>query len=158
MIRLNRIEPTLPPDAFRTFSVNMPLATHWRRATCEEVGCEAFLCGWVTTVPPESREYADLARACRGEIDGFRRGAAPGSPETTPEGFLRFTFPPGQPCLRASSHKIHNDEMPVFQHRGGDWRATTGRVVTHSTAESWRDELGENQLRIIEQRQRYGAE
>jgi hypothetical protein len=158
MFGLNRIAPAAPPHLFRTFSVRQPLATHWRRATCEEVECEAFHRGWVTTVPPESQEYVDLARACRGEVDGFRRGAAPGSPEVTAEGFLRFTFPAGQLCLRASAHKIHNDEMPIFQHRGGDWRASSGRVVTHSTPESWRDELGENQLRIVAERQRYGAE
>ncbi len=156
-IELNRIVPAAPPGAFRTFSASQPLPTHWRRAGCIEVRCEHHLSGWTTAVVPDSDEERLLIRACVGQIDGWKRGHD-GNPVRTPDGLVHYRFPPGQACLRVMSHRVPLDRPAVFRHRDGDWRGGGGRVVVHSSAESWRDELAENQIRLREQRTRYGVE
>ncbi len=155
-VQLNRVVPAAPSSLFRTFSASQPVATHWRRASCEEVQCPKLAGGWEITVPPDSQELATLAAACRGELDGVKRGY--GQHFTQPDGMLTYVFPPGQPCLGALAHRVPLDRPAVFRHRDGDWRGGSGRVVVHSSAESWRDELGENQLRLRDQRTRYGVE
>jgi hypothetical protein len=142
------------PRQVRTFSVAMPRSTHREPATCEQVACPKFLSGWVTTVAPDSPELQTLALACRGEVDGHRRGY--GRVATTAEGFLEYWFPPGQPCLSASTHSVPNGEPPIFRHKLGDHRATFGSVVTHRSADSWVAEFGEHQQRLADQQQRFG--
>lgn len=148
-----RIQPLGPVSGYRTFGQRV---TRRVRATCAEVGCEQHRDGWVTVVPPGSPDEGVLRAACEGRVDGHRRQWAEVAP--TPSGFLAYSFPPGQPCLRASLHRV-----PVavqLYHRTGDWRnaGSTSGLVTHPDAQSWVDEFGEHQQRVAQQRQRYGAE
>ena len=51
---------------------------------------------------------------------GVRTGA---TTETAPDGFVRLTFPAGQPCFRASSHRVSVQRPPIFLVRPGDARS-----------------------------------
>lgn len=147
-----RIQPLGPVHGYRTFGQRV---TRRVQATCAEVGCGAYAKGWVTTVLPASEDMATLLAACRGEIDGHRRTY---TMLALPDGFVRYTFEPGQPCFKASTHRM--PMAVVNYHRVGDWRNAghPGDVVTHPDTQSWVDEFGAHQQKIAEQRQRYGAE
>lgn len=155
MIRHNgamRIVSAAPVQAFRSFGMTVTRRVH---ATCEEFGCEHWAKGWITAVPPDSPDEGVLVAACDGRVDQFRRRWT--RIEVTSNGFHAYHFPPGQPCLRASTHTIPWNF--AWHHRDGDWRGNpTGIVVPHPDGTSWVDEFGEHQQRIADQRKRYGAE
>ena len=143
---LNRIErDLLPPQAYQTYTIAVPLATHWRPATCDEVDCPHYLLGWRTLVPADSPQ-ADYIRHDR------TRSA---TEERTPEGLAAFTFGPGQRCFQASQHKVQNGRPERFIQRGGDHRANPdARVIEHTGPSPWVDSFGENQERLTDAQQR----
>lgn len=138
---MNRITPNLPAAAYQTYELAVPLPTHWRPATCAEIDCPAYLYGWATTVLPDSADEALIRRAGR----HF-------TVERTPDGFLRFVFPAGQPCFAASAHRVQVEREPLYLVRGGDFRGNPRRIPTrvHADATDWVDDFGEHQLRIAE--------
>lgn len=149
-----RIQPQGPVTGYRSFGMTV---TKWVKATCEEFGCEQWERGWVSIVVPGSRDENVLLQGCNGRIDGLRRASS--GVQTQPDGFVRYTFEPGQPCFKASTHQIPWDGR--LYHRPGDWRGNPDgpRAVTvHPNPQSWVDEFAEHQLRVAGQRERYGAE
>lgn len=150
--RLNRITPAAPVTGFKTYGMRV---IEREPATCEADDCGPYLNGWATVVLPETPDVGVIEAACRGEIDGYRRQWQ--TRELLPDGFLRFWFPPGQPCFRASAHSI-----PVtarYSLRDGDWRGNpSGKIVTTHDARTWLDDFGEHQQRIVDQRRALGAE
>jgi len=146
-----RMQPLGPVQAYKTYAIRQPLATHWRRATCEEVGCEAFLKGWVTRVPAGSPQAEYIASKVHG-----RRFH-----ETTGHGNLaraerEFMFAPGQPCFRASEHRLPHGRPPLYVVRGGDHRGNpSGERLVHRRPEDWAEDLGEH-LDMIKERQEKG--
>jgi len=142
------IAPQGPVQAYKTYAVRQPLATHWRKATCEEINCPAFLNGWVTRVPWGSPE-ADYIIAGR-HRRRFKETTGIDSAER------EFMFAPGQPCWRASEHQAPLGRPPLFIVRGGDYRGNpAGDRRVHVRAEDWRDDLGEH-LIMIKDRQARG--
>ncbi|MDP3909464.1 MAG: hypothetical protein Q8Q14_03650 [Gemmatimonadales bacterium] len=90
----------------QTYRVAVPLATHWRPATCEEVHCPHFLNGWTTVLPAGSDHVAVLKKS----------GRIYTSERTQDGGLLEFVFPAGQPCFRASIHRIQTGRPGIFLH------------------------------------------
>jgi hypothetical protein len=141
-----------PVSGFRSFGVQV---TQRVACTCEEFGCEHWVKGWVSTVIPGSPDAGLLEQACDGRVDGYRRAWS--RLEPLQNGFVAVHFEPGQPCLRASTHRI--PWAANWYHRDGDWRGNpSGLRRAHPDVQSWADELGQHQNRLIDQRQRYGAE
>lgn len=139
---INRMPAALPIGAMQTYRVSSPRSTHTRPATCAEVGCAAYLKGWVTTVPRGS----DQERALRQYVgrhapDGLRRDGkevtAIGSPN------VEFLFNPGSPCFKASTHRVSLQRPELFLVRGGDWRANTGLIRRHHRPEHWVEDMSE---------------
>ena len=143
---VNRVTPALPAASMKTYQVAAPLATHWRPATCAEVGCPNYLNGWLTRVPFGS-ELAEEARGLRGRYHFV---------ETREEGDAVFTFPPGQACFRASAHQVPLERDPVFLVRGGDWRGnprgTPARA--HRRPEDWVDDFATHQQDLADRIER----
>jgi hypothetical protein len=136
----NRIEPAAPVTAYRTFAVTAPLATHFRRATCEEAGCAAFTNGWVTRV--QNPEQADYIRRNSGRTFDERE---PGV----------FVFAAGQVCFGASDHRVRIERGEHYLVRDGDWRGNpTGNVRRHTSSSLWVEEFAEHQdfLKTIKER------
>lgn len=141
-----RIQPAVPAWAMKTYRVASPLATHWRAATCEEVTCPHYLFGWATTVLPDSADEATIKAS----------GRHWASREPQPGGFVRYTFPPGQPCFAASRHKVQVGRPELFYVQGGDWRGNPACLPTrqHVRGEDFIEDFGEHQQRIADAREK----
>ncbi len=141
-----------PVGGFRSFGMR---TTRTVSATCAEVDCPHWQNGWACVVVPGSEDAGVVEAACDGRADGRRRAWA--RLEPLPKGFVRIWFDPGQPCFKASTHRVPWEAS--WYHRDGDWRGNpSGLVVAHRNARSWVDEFGEHQLRIAGERERYGPE
>jgi len=134
-----RVPPRMAPGAYRTFAFAAPLETHFRRATCAEVACPAYLHGWRLRV--QGLEPADVhtAKNCGRKFVEQRV-----SPTET-----WLVFEAGQPCFQASRHRIRIQEVPeLFVVRGGDWRARIGDPYRHANADDWVDDFANHQDKI----------
>jgi hypothetical protein len=130
-----RIPPALPVQAYRTFEFTRPRTSEfWRRASCAEVDCLHYLHGWATSVLPGSQDEHVVRTS----------GRHWASVEATPEGFLRFVFPPGQSCFAASRHKVPIEREPIFTSFNGDHRARLDGQRTHTRGSFWVEEFQEH--------------
>lgn len=151
-MRLNRIVPKAPTRLFKTYGMRI---IEREPVSCELAECPRWPTGWAAVVLANSQDEATIEAACRGEIDGIRRRWE--SATVQPDGFVRYVFPPGQPCFRASTHSIPLTARYTL--RDGDWRGNpSGRIVTTNNAQTWIDDFGEHQQRIVDQRRAMGAE
>lgn len=146
-----RADPRMPQQAYKTFSVHMPRATHWREASCEEAGCKHYAKGWKTTFVPNTPD---------GEKIRFQ---IKNSPTKRTYKVVRLAdkievlFPPGQSCFM-QDHPTTRHRVPIFDQpqihvvRSGDWRtgAKTQRATrrVHTRSEFWVEEFAENQQRL----------
>ena len=135
-----RLEPMMPAAAYKSYSMRRPLATHFRAATCEEADCPDYLNGWVTIVP-EGSDNAALVRSLKGRwhfTEERREG-----------GLAAFTFPPGQQCFKASTHRVPVGRPSIFLVTGGDHRGnplqTPSRILR---VEDWVDDFATHQDRL----------
>lgn len=145
MRRLNRIDPRLGAQAFKTYSITAPLETHWRPATCAEFGCKAHEFGWRTQVDESSDLGQRQAHYIRKESGRRFREERTGDAVTT------FTFEAGQRCF--TPHKVRVDRQEVYRVRDGDWRGNpTGRVYTHTRPSDWVDDFATHRSRLADQR------
>ncbi len=134
---LFRIPPALPAAAMKTYQIAAPLATHWRKATCEEYGCEQYQHGWQTTVD-ESTELGQR-QAYYIRHDRSRKRA-----EQRAEGGLTvFVFGPGQTCFRP--HQILTGRPERFLVTGGDFRGNPlgTRPREHVRPDDWVEDMSE---------------
>lgn len=137
-----RIEPLAGPGAYQTYRILAPVSTHWRAATCAEVGCQAHANGWVTILPRTDLERIRLVeqsgrRYVRTDLDG---------------GLVEFRFEAGQSCFEVSTHRIRVDRDPMFLRQGGDWRGNPTGVqpYVHTRAEDWADDFATHQGHIAD--------
>lgn len=149
---LTRIEPLMAPAAYKTYSVVMPLATHWRPGTCDEAHCPDFVYGWRTVVD----EATDLGRRQAHYIRHDQTRAR--AEERDETGLLTvFTFGPGQPCFvnppTGPGHQVPLQRDPRFLVRGGDWRGNPSGVGPrfHTRAEDWVDDFATHQQMLADQ-------
>jgi hypothetical protein len=138
---MNRIPPNMPVQAYRTFEITSPLATHWRRATCEEVDCANYLHGWRSVIDESTELGQGQAHYIR--HDTSRRHTE----ERRPDGLTEFTFEAGQTCFQAAAHKVQV-RPELYLSRGGDWRGSTTAPLRHSGPDPWLDEFQTNQDRL----------
>lgn len=144
-----RLPPVGPVQAYKTYAIRQPLGTHFRRATCAEVNCRAYLNGWVTRVPITSQ----MAQYIRSKAHGR---AFTEFTDRHSKGEAEFSFPAGQSCFRASEHRIPVGRAPLYVVRGGDHRGNpTGERRIHHRPEDWAEDLGEH-LGMIKDRREKG--
>ena len=129
---INRVTPALPAGLMQTHQVAMPIQTHWRRASCEEVGCLAHRHGW--SLARTGLDDEDMALL---EQSGRRWREEQGD-----DGPL-LIFEAGQPCLSASEHRIQVSRPPLFIARDGDFRGNPRQTepVVFSGEDSFADHL-----------------
>lgn len=134
-----RLPPAGRPGDYRTFRVSAPLATHWRKATCEEAQCAHFLNGWVTKcVTAEQMEYI---RSLSGRVFEERE---PGV----------FYFAPGQTCFRNDTHRVPVEREAIYTEFVGDHRHTLSAPRRYDRAEQWVAEFAEHQEKLRAQQER----
>lgn len=133
------LQPALPPQLRTTFGIHKPTDTHYRPASCAEVDCADHTRGWTTRVLTGSDDERLLQRAMSGRVDRHRRRAI-----ARPDGgFMVYAFPAGQPCLKASSHRVTLDRPPIHIIRGGDHRLSFDEQQV--SGEQWINEFGDHQ-------------
>jgi hypothetical protein len=122
--------------------MSMPTESHWRKATCEEVDCEAFRFGWVTTVDLAT----ELGQRQHHYITGDRTRSCTRSQAAT---LVSFTYPPGMRCFDSDSHRLPVERPSIFTVRDGDWRGNpTGDARVHANAEDWVDDFANRADRL----------
>lgn len=130
------------PERYQTFQVTSPIATHTRRATCEEVECGAYLRGWKvvvdldTEIGQKQAHYIKFSSGRSYKVDGH-------------EGSLvTLVFKANQDCF--SEHRVPVGRPEIYRVKGGDHRGNPLRTVTrvHKKPEYWVEEFAENQDRI----------
>ncbi|PXY27436.1 hypothetical protein [Prauserella muralis] len=141
---INRVDPKMPMQAMKTYSIIAPEETHWRQATCAEAGCGHHLRGWRTTVD----ERTDLGQF---QADYIRKSSGRAFSEHRDDsGMTVFTFEPGQACFAAAQHRVRVDRQELFVVRGGDHRGSTGLIRQHTRPEDWVEDFAEHQTKLAE--------
>jgi len=145
---INRVTPALPMQAYKTYALATPLRTHFRRATCEEVGCRHWKEGWRMQIDPNNDLGARQLNYIRLH-SGRAYVQVPG-----PQGAsVTLLFKPGQRCF--AEHRIPLEREPLVAVRGGDWRGNPdGMIRRHTRAADWVEDFAEHQIKIIEERKR----
>ncbi len=123
----------------RTYNVLRPAGTHFRVATCEEVGCPDYQRGWRTRVPASDGALLSTARTT---------GRRYVETADVADGVVEFIYEAGQPCFRASQHRVPTDAPAIHIVRDG--RSDPRRM----SAQGWHDDLGEHLDRIREAQER----
>lgn len=132
--KLNRVMPELAAHNMITHQIAAPLATHWRRATCEEVGCLAHHHGWSYHASGMPAEVTDAVKRSNRRYRVERD-------ENTGDEVLHFEA--GQPCFQASTHRIRIERPELFVVCDGDWRGNPRKTEPQilSGADAWADSL-----------------
>jgi hypothetical protein len=145
---MGRIDPVGPVQAYKTYGIYTPLATHFRAATCAEVECSRYLNGWETRVD----ETTDLGQA---QAHYIRRDSGRGFSESRDAGLTVFRFEPGQRCFASDTHRTRIERPEIFIARGGDHRGNpTGQVTKHTSPAHWVEDFAEHQQRIADEIER----
>lgn len=134
----------LPPQAMKTYQLSAPIQTHYRRATCEEVGCLDHHNGWRVRVETLTDGDLYLAKNC----GRHWREIAVAAGETW------LVFEAGQPCFRAATHRVRLERETLYVVRGGDRRAYVGARRVHRRPEDWVDDFATNQLTLRDRARR----
>lgn len=127
-----------PVEHQRTFQIDQPLESHFRRATCQEVECKAYAFGWKMGFDLSDPDKRAAARAIRDKSGRTFSVVLTGNN-------IVMTFPAGQRCFQ--THRVPLEREPFYIVRGGDFRGNPRRERTvHPTADSfidrWENELG----------------
>lgn len=150
---LNRVQPRMPPQAYKSYHIARPLASHFRRATCQEANCSAYLRGWHTVI--------DISRRARGSLPS---GAAQANYirlhsgrrySVTQNGDLvTFTFAAGQQCF--AEHRVPVGREPLFVVSDGDWRGNPRgtKPIRFRDYRAFLDDFGEHQLRLADRQKK----
>lgn len=140
---VSRPEPLMQPQHYKTFGVSMPIRTHWRKATCEEVNCEAFREGFVTTIDLSNDQGQMMAKTIR-EMKGRSF-----SVQRTGPSMVKVIFPPGTECLLSFQHRVPLDRPSRFFVKGGDFRGNPrGEGRVHKNGAEWAEECAEHLDRL----------
>lgn len=145
---VSRVAPLGSPAAYKTYGARMPLSSHWRPATCEEVGCKAYRNGWVTTVDTTTDLGLRQFEYC--SHDKTRSYHMQRVSLT----LVKFVYKPGNRCFRSRDHRVPLERPAVLTVRGGDWRAATSQPVVHTRAEFWVEDFSGHLDSLATARQR----
>lgn len=143
-VRVNRLLPAAGPQHYKTYSMRMPLGSHWRPATCEEAGCEAYRCGWASMFDVSTelgqRQY-EFCSADRERSFHIQRPAA---------SLVTFVYAPGNRCFRSGDHRVPLERPAVFAVAEGDWRGNPRGIPVrvHKRAADWVEDFAEHQDRV----------
>jgi hypothetical protein len=133
---LNRVMPKIPVTAMRTFGIVAPVSTHFRPATCEDIGCLAYHHGWTLDTAGLPAELVHDAKTS---------GRSYTTTRAEDTGAEVLVFAAGQPCFKAAAHRVRVDRPEIFVSRNGDWRGNpdgpSATPTQYSGPDSWADAL-----------------
>jgi hypothetical protein len=147
---MNRIEPAMPAEAYKTYSIVAPRSTHWVDATCAEVDCVHYLHGWQSVIDEATELGQRQAYYIRKQSGrAFRE-------ERRPDGLTAFTFEAGQPCFAAQRHQRRLDRPELYIVRDGDHRGNPRGTPQrqHVRAADWVEDFAEHQQQLADEHQK----
>lgn len=139
------VNPKMGPAQYKTYQILAPTSSHFRVATCEEMGCEKFVNGFKVLVD----ELTDLGKAQAVFIRSDRTRPVPGEFKTT-TGITEFTYPAGTKCMAYFQHKTRIERDELFYVRDGDRRGNPRGTAPrlHKNAAEWQEDFAEHQDKI----------
>ena len=140
---LSRIQPLMGAAAYKTYSVVSPLSTHFRPATCAEVGCPHYVNGWRVRVEALTPDLLHAART-----SGRKYVEQP-----VAEGETWLVFEAGQDCFKANQHRTRMDRQPLYVVRDGDWRGNPRgtKARLHQRPDNWVEDFAEHQQKLADE-------
>jgi hypothetical protein len=140
---VNRIPPKGPTRLYKTYQVSSPLRTHYRQATCAEVQCEHYLKGWALRADILQPRDLQLIK------DSRRKYIVENRVEGTKD-VQWLLFEAGQPCFKASTHRIAIGRPEIYRVGKGDWRSYKPQdAYVHKSPEDWLDDFANHQDKIV---------
>lgn len=138
------LEPLLPPNAKKTYSVLAPKSTHFRKASCAEVECAGMEHGWVSLI--DERTELGQRQAAYIRAHSGRKFTE----ERDEQGRTMFTFEAGQACF--TEHQVSLGRPELYIVRDGDLRGLPkgGSVQKHVNGEDWADDFATHQQKIAD--------
>lgn len=134
-----RFPPKLETQQYKTYQIASPVTTHYRRATCAEVECAAYLNGW-------TYREADLDAKLRYVVT--HAGKQYSRKQLTEGGDWYLVFEPGQSCFSVMSHRKTLERPEIFLVGKGDWRSYMPREARRMRAEDWVDDCANHQATL----------
>ncbi len=122
----------------RLYRINVPVDTHFVKATCAEVDCPNYVNGWRLRWDILTEEQRHTATHAGRKYQLIEVSEL--------EHWL--VFEPGQLCFRESTHKRRIDKPENFIVKDG--RAP---AMTHTRIDDWVDDLHNHTDRIAEMRE-----
>lgn len=134
---MTRPEPKMGAESYKSYEIRVPLSTHFRPATCEEIDCPHYLAGWKVRVEGLPPEMVHAART-----SGRRFTELP-----VVEGETWLVFEAGQRCFQATEHRIRVGRPELFVVRDGDFRGNPRKTKArlHQRPEHWQEDFAEHQ-------------
>ena len=136
----------VPAHLMKTFQIDQPLDTHYRRATCKEVDCTAMARGWIMGFDLNDPQKVASARWIRDHSGRtFTASIAAGR--------LTLTFAAGQTCF--AKHRVPLEREPFYIVRNGDFRGNPRRErYQHTSGESFVDQWDHDLSKVNTARER----
>lgn len=137
------VESTGAPHQ-KHWTIASPLATHWRPATCAEIGCIPYHTGWrirMDTLPAGDQHAVKTSGRHYSEtiVD-----EDPDTGEKYNPPAVWFVFEAGQPCFKASAHRLPVGRPELYL--VGD----RGSVHRYDRDDQWTDDCAEETTRIVD--------
>ncbi|WP_432019915.1 hypothetical protein [Streptomyces sp. 1222.5] len=144
---MNRINPAMPAEAYKTYAIVAPKSTHWVDATCAQVDCAHHLNGWQSVID-ETTELGQRQAHYIRKQSGRRF-----SEERRDGGLTAFTFDAGQECFNSAKHQRRLDRPELYVVRDGDFRGNPRGTATrqHANAADWVDDFATHQQGIADE-------
>lgn len=145
---VTRATPRLGAENMQTFAIEAPAATHFRRASCEEVSCPMAERGWTmkldlnTELGRRQGRYIKRNSGRKYEVVDQR------------DGLVTLKFSGGQECFQ--EHQVRTDRPERYLVKGGDFRGNPRGQLTrvHKKPEFWIEEFQENSSRLNQLKER----
>lgn len=136
----------LESAAYTSFGMRAPLRTHFIELPCSVAQCRGYVHGWTTILDPKRAEHLPFIQ----HIVSGRCERRWSHGETTPEGYMTFVFPPGQPCFKNSHHQRDEDKREFYVMRRGDFRMPHAQRDPHAMSfDNWIEAFDKNQNALV---------
>ena len=141
---MGRIQPLMGPESYKTYEMRSPLSTHFRPATCAEANCTYYRDGFQVRVEGLAPKV----------LHAVQHSGRKYTVQKVAEGETYLAFEAGQPCLRASLHRVRiEDRPPLYVVRDGDWRGNPRgtKARLHQRPEDWVEDFATHQQAIADE-------
>lgn len=125
------------------WTIDTPLATHWRKASCEEIGCIDHHNGWRIRMDTLAAEMQHAVKTSGRHWSECVIDVDPDTGEKYDPPAVYFVFEAGQACFKASQHKmpLGRPELYVVRDRGSARRYDRG--------DQWADDCATHTNKIV---------